>query len=78
VRVAVDGIEKTEGTDFGVDTATGLVTFDAEMTPGSSEIVTAGFEFDVPVRFDIEHLSVSLTAFEAGQIPSIPLVEIPV
>ena len=39
-------------------------------------VVTAGFEFDVPVRFDTERLEVSLTAFKAGQIPSIPLIEV--
>ena len=76
VRVAVGGVEKTEGDDFTVDAATGLVTFEAGREPAASAGVTAGFEFDVPVRFDVEHLSVSLTAFEAGQIPTIPLVEI--
>lgn len=76
VRVAVNGLEKTEGADFTVDTATGVVTLAA--APSASVPVTAGFAFDVPVRFDIEHLSVSLTAFEAGQIPAIPLIEIPV
>ena len=44
--------------------------------PGAGEEVTAGYEFDVPVRFDTERISVSLTAFKAGQIPSIPLVEV--
>jgi uncharacterized protein (TIGR02217 family) len=38
--------------------------------------VTAGYEFDVPVRFDTDRLSVSLRAFKAGQIPSIPLIEV--
>ncbi|MBO6719156.1 MAG: DUF2460 domain-containing protein [Rhizobiaceae bacterium] len=76
VRVAVGGVEKTLGADFEVDVTTGIVTFVEAETPGSESIVTAGFEFDVPVRFDIEHLSVSLTAFEAGQVPTIPLVEI--
>jgi uncharacterized protein (TIGR02217 family) len=38
--------------------------------------VTAGYEFDVPVRFDMEQLSISLAAFTAGHIPSIPLIEV--
>ena len=38
--------------------------------------VTAGFLFDVPVRFDTDYLEVDLSAFEAGAIPKIPLVEI--
>ena len=38
--------------------------------------VTAGFAYDVPVRFDIDHLAVNVSAFEAGEIPTIPLIEI--
>lgn len=74
VRIAVDGVEAVAGTDFTVNGATGVVTF-AE-APGDGATITAGFEFDVPVRFDTEQLSVSLSAFKAGQIPAILLVEI--
>jgi len=42
--------------------------------PGAA--VTAGFLFDVPVRFDTDYLEVDLAAFAAGAIPKIPLVEI--
>ena len=38
--------------------------------------MTAGFQFDVPVRFDTERLEVNLATFAAGTVPSIPLVEI--
>ena len=38
--------------------------------------MTAGFLFDVPVRFDTDYLEVDLSAFAAGVIPKIPLVEI--
>jgi uncharacterized protein (TIGR02217 family) len=38
--------------------------------------VTAGFEFDVPVRFDIDRLEINLTSFAAGDIPAVPLVEV--
>jgi uncharacterized protein (TIGR02217 family) len=38
--------------------------------------VTAGFEFDVPVRFDSDELEIDLSAFAAGEVPKIPLVEI--
>jgi uncharacterized protein (TIGR02217 family) len=76
VRVAVDGVEKTEDTDFSVDTATGVVTFAAGHVPADGEAVTAGFLFDVPVRFDTDYLEVDLSAFAAGAIPKIPLVEI--
>ena len=74
VKVAIDDAERAEGADFTVDALTGVVTF--VEAPEVGEIVTAGFEFDVPVRFDTEQLSVSLAAFKAGQIPNIPLIEI--
>jgi uncharacterized protein (TIGR02217 family) len=76
VRIAVDGVEKTEDADFTVDATTGMVTFLAGHVPASTEPVTAGFLFDVPVRFDTDYLEVDLSAFAAGAIPKIPLVEI--
>jgi uncharacterized protein (TIGR02217 family) len=76
VRVAVDGSEVVEGTDFSVDTTSGVVTFLAEHIPAVGAAVTAGFLFDVPVRFDTDYLEVDLSAFAAGAIPKIPLVEI--
>jgi uncharacterized protein (TIGR02217 family) len=76
VRVAVDGAEKSDGVDFTVDLQTGIVTFLAGAIPGAAEAVTAGFEFDVPVRFDSDLLTINLDAFAAGQIPDIALVEV--
>ena len=76
VRVAVDGVEQDEAADFTIDVATGRVTFLPGHVPADGAAVTAGFEFDVPVRFDAEQLSVSLSGFRAGQIPTIPLIEI--
>ena len=76
VRVAVAGTEAAEGTGFSVDTTTGLVTFLAGHVPALGAAVTAGFMFDVPVRFDTDYLEVDLSAFAAGAIPKIPLVEI--
>ncbi len=76
VRVAVNGVEQTLASDFVVDVTSGQVTFLSGHEPGPGLSVTAGFEFDVPVRFDTDFLDVSLTGFEAGNIPSIPLVEI--
>lgn len=37
--------------------------------------MAAGLLFDVPVRFDTDYLKVNLSAFAAGAIPKIPLVE---
>jgi uncharacterized protein (TIGR02217 family) len=59
---------------WAVDVTTGVVTF--ETAPEADVVITAGFQFDVPVRFDTDTLEVNLTSFAAGEIPSIPLVEI--
>lgn len=79
VVVALDGSAQTEGVDFTVDTSTGLITFTTAPTGGGSpQTITAGFKFDVPVMFSEEIddvLEISLDEYEAGAIPSIPLVE---
>jgi uncharacterized protein (TIGR02217 family) len=76
VRVAVAGEEVAEGIDFACDATTGEVTFLPGRVPGPGESVTAGFLFDVPVRFDTDYLEIDFSAFAAGAIPRIPLVEI--
>ena len=76
VRIAVAGTEKRLGTDFSVDATTGLVRFAPAAVPPAGAAVTAGFEFHVPVRFDADDLTVDLSQFAAGHIPSIPLIEI--
>lgn len=73
VVVSVNGVAAT---GFTIDHETGIVTFAAGQVPAAGAAIRAGFEFDVPVRFDIDRIDVSLSAFEAGRIPSIPLVEI--
>ena len=70
VRLAYDGIE-TE--DFTVDTTTGLVT----CTPGAGVTVTAGYEFDVPARFDTDKLEINLKDALAGELQNIPILELP-
>ncbi|MBA5776370.1 DUF2460 domain-containing protein [Stappia sp. F7233] len=74
VRLAVAGVELAEGAGFVLDAATGRVTLAVAPPAGAS--VTAGFRFDVPVRFDTDRLDMSLTHFEAGRLPSVPLIEI--
>ena len=74
VQVAVDGIAQNEGTDFSVDVSNGTVTFGA--APAIDVSITGGFEFDVPVRFDTDSLMVSVSGFEAGEVPSVPVVEV--
>ena len=75
VRVAVNGAEVPAQT-IAVDPATGQLTFAADAVPPPGAAVTAGFEFDVPVRFDTDELTVDLAAFTAGEVPRIPLIEI--
>ena len=70
VQVAVAGASVAHT----LDPLRGIVTL-ADPPPAGAP-VTAGFLFDVPVRFDLDHLALSVTGFEAGEAPSIPLVEI--
>ena len=72
VLVAVGGVVQSSG--WAVDTTTGIVTF--AVAPANGASVTAGFEFDVPVRFDSDMLDVTLDIERLGSITSIPLVEI--
>ena len=73
VRVAVAGVELAAGA-FAVDAATGVVTLDA--APGAGAAVTAGFEFDTPVRFDADRIEVTLESFDAGRMAAVPLIEV--
>ncbi|MGF9562567.1 DUF2460 domain-containing protein [Neorhizobium sp. JUb45] len=72
VVVAVDGVALVDG--WAVDVATGVLTF--AVAPAAGRVVTAGYEFDVAVRFDIDRIDVNLSCFDAGRIPTIPLTEI--
>ena len=72
VRVALGTVEQV--TDWTLDSATGVVTFTT--APGNGVIVRAGFEYDVPVRFDTDMLDVTLDIERLGSITSIPLLEI--
>jgi uncharacterized protein (TIGR02217 family) len=74
VKIALDGSPQTETTHYSVNYTTGIVTF--VTPPGSSVVVTAGFEFDVPVRFDIDQIIVNVEQFNAGAVPDIDVVEV--
>ncbi len=66
--------ELQEGVHFEIDLTTGVLTFDRP--PLQDAVVTAGFEFDVPVRFDTDRIAVSVASFQAGQVPDVPVVEL--
>ena len=72
VLVAVDGAVVEDG--ISIDATRGIVDF--AVAPGAGTAITAGFTFDVPVRFDMDQLAINVAAFEAGDIPSIPLIEV--
>jgi uncharacterized protein (TIGR02217 family) len=74
VSCGVQGEALIETLHFTVDYATGLVTFvDA---PDIGVEVTAGYEFDVPVRFDADRIQTSVASFRAGEVPNVPVVEV--
>ena len=73
VLVAVNGVATA---NFTLNTSTGVLTFNAGSIPANGTTVTAGFEFDVPVRFDTDEITINLSHFEAGEIPEIPLLEV--
>lgn len=73
VRIAINGLELESGA-FAVDPATGAVTLDEPAGAGAA--VTAGFEFDTPVRFDADRIEVTLESFDAGRMAAVPLIEV--
>ena len=60
--------------DVSVDNSTGIISF--QSPPANSQIIKAVFEFDVPVRFDSDHISTSLEGFGGGKTVSVPLIEV--
>ncbi|HMQ41773.1 MAG TPA: DUF2460 domain-containing protein [Paracoccus sp. (in: a-proteobacteria)] len=72
VTISLNGNPQTSG--WSVDNTNGIVSFAA--APGEGIAITAGFEFDVPVRFDSDTLDVTLDIERLGSIASIPLLEI--
>ncbi len=74
VQVAIAGDKKVESIEYEIDVATGLLTFFTP--PDVGAVITAGFEFDVPVRFDTDRIETSVASFRAGDVPSVPVVEV--
>lgn len=74
VRVGIQGDPLVESLHFTVDYNSGIISFLEIPDIGAS--VTAGFEFDVPVRFDTDRIQTSVASFQAGDAPSVPIVEV--
>lgn len=76
LKVSVDGSLKALTTDYTVDLTTGIITF--LVAPANTKLVKAGFEFEVPVRFDTDKLNMNLSNWEAMDLGNIPLLEVKV
>lgn len=74
IQVGVAGVALKESTDYAIDLTNGLITFVQAPVDGAE--VTAGFEFDVPVRFDTDRIQTSIASFKAGEVPNVPIVEV--
>ena len=74
VSIGVAQDEMRELVDYTLDQTSGLITFDVPPPDGLD--VTAGFEFDVPVRFDTDRIQTSVASFQAGDAPDVPVVEV--
>lgn len=72
VKVYLDDVQQSSG--WSVDTTTGVITFD--VAPGADVVVTAGFEFDVPVRFDTDRLSALLQDYGSYALKAVQLIEV--
>jgi uncharacterized protein (TIGR02217 family) len=73
VLIAANGAV-IDPSEYSVDELAGVVAF--VTPPAANAIITAGYEFDVPVRFDTGQLDLAIEAFGAGEITNIPLIEV--
>jgi len=75
VVMSLDGVLQASG--WTVNTTTGLVSFSA--APGTGVIVSADFQFDVPVRFDQDEPPLSFDPeFGLTSLSSLRFKEVPV
>lgn len=74
VRIGVGQDEMRESFDYEIDITTGAIEF--VHAPVEAMTITAGFEFDVPVRFDTDRIQTSVASFQAGEVPNVPIIEV--
>ena len=72
VALRRDGVLVTSG--VSINHATGTVTF--SIAPAEGVILTAGFEFDLPVRFDTDLMALSLASYARGEWLEITIMEL--
>lgn len=74
VVIGFEGLALQEQIDWVMEPTTGLITFTDPPDAGAE--ITAGYEFDVPVRFAVDAIQTSVASFQAGEVPSVPVVEV--
>lgn len=74
LRVAVNGTEVLAGRDYTLDPLSGMVTLTP--VPPPAAIITAGFAFDIAVRFEADRLDIALEAPNAARAISVGLIEV--
>lgn len=74
VQIGLQGDALVAGQQFDIDHTTGVIEF--AIPPAAGLEITAGFEFDVPVRFDTPQIRISLASFNAGEVPDVPVIEV--
>lgn len=72
--IFINSVLQNDTTDYTLDLTTGIISF--MVPPSNGAIISADFEFDVPVRFDTDRISVSLDNYGIHSIETLPLVEI--
>ena len=72
VKVYLNGTPQPSG--WSVDTTSGLVTFTS--APANGAVISADFEFDVPVRFDTDRLEFRLETHDLMVWEQIPIIEV--
>jgi len=74
VKIFVDNVEQNENSDFQLDYTNGILDFSAAVAQNA--IVTAQFEFDVPVRFENDVLLIKTDSYTSSTIRNIRLLEV--
>lgn len=72
VKIYQAGVLQSSG--WTADASTGLVTFST--APATGVAITADCEFDAPVRFDTDHMAVTIDHFQLHRWQQIPIIEL--
>lgn len=73
VTIFLDGVAQA-GSAWSIDHLTGVVTLDTPPAVGVQ--VSASFEFDVPVRFDMDKMDIAVENYDQGEWTAIIVQEV--